>query len=105
MPENTQNTSDEPIGVYGMLWMRFMEEQHPDLVEMMEQKQQYLNVARSVDRSAADYRDLLDEQYERVNPRPESYAFEELLQWEQERMFYTDSAVMREIVLIPVTTL
>ena len=104
MPENEQNTSVEPIGVYGMRWMNFMEEQHSNLVKMMQQKQQYLDVARSVDRSAMEYREILDEQYEQMNPRPESYQFEELLKWEQARMFYSDGAVMRERVLIPITT-
>ncbi|MGN0676351.1 MAG: TnpV protein [Ruminococcus sp.] len=91
----------QPIGIYGMKWMDFMEENYPHLVEEMKLYHRYLTVARSVDKSAQDYRDLLDKQYEQMNPRPTN--FEEVLKWEQARMFYSDSTVMREIVLIPVT--
>ena len=51
---------EEPIGVYGMKWMNFMQEQHPDLVDVMQFHGNYLTVARSVDRSARKYRELLD---------------------------------------------
>ena len=91
----------ETIGNYGKMWMRFMEEQHPELVQEM-QPGQLEAVARSVDRSAWEYRELLDTQYEQMNPRPTD--FEAALQWERARAFYTDSAVMRERVLVAVTT-
>ena len=91
----------ETIGNYGKMWMRFMEEQHPELVQEM-QPGQLEAVARSVDRAAWEYRELLDAQYEQMNPR--STDFEAALQWERARAFYTDSAVMRERVLVAVTT-
>ncbi|MBQ3256359.1 MAG: TnpV protein [Ruminococcus sp.] len=92
---------EEPIGSYGMKWIHFMEEQYPHLVTIMRFKHKFLTVARSVDKRAWDYRELLDEQYEKMNPRPEEYN--EVLAWEQTRAFYTDSTVMRERVLVPVT--
>ena len=92
---------EEPIGSYGMQWIDFMEKNHPGLVEMLRMKNQFLTVARSVDATAWEYRELLDKQFARENPRPTD--FNETLQWEQARMFYTDSAVMREKVLIPLT--
>jgi hypothetical protein len=56
-------------------------------------------VAQSVDDMAWDYRELLDRQYMELHPRPAE--FWEIVAWERTRMFYTDSAVMREKVLIP----
>jgi hypothetical protein len=94
---------EEPIGVYGMKWMNFMQEQHPDLVDVMQFHGNYLTVARSVDRSAQEYREILDSQYEQANPRP-TESYEEIRKWETTRAFYTDSTVMRERVLIPITT-
>ena len=102
MIEKEQTLEEAPIGVYGMRWMAFMEEQHPDLVELMQTRQQYLTVARSVDSEAETYQELLYQQYEQMEPRPET--FEEILAWEKQRQFYTESAVMREKVLVPITT-
>ena len=94
---------EQPIGIYGMKWMNFMQEQHPDLVDVMQFHGNYLTVARSVDRSAQEYREILDSQYEQANPRP-TESYEEIRKWETTRAFYTDSTVMRERVLIPITT-
>ena len=102
MIEKEQTLEEAPIGVYGMRWMAFMEEQHPDLVELMQTRQQYLTVARSVDSEAETYQELLYQQYEQMAPRPET--FEDILAWEKQRQFYTESAVMREKVLVPITT-
>jgi hypothetical protein len=101
--EAEPSMEEEPIGSYGMQWMHFMETQHPELVELMELRNQYLTVARSVDKAAWEYRELLDSQYEQMNPRPTG-SFEKIEQWERTRTFYTDSTVMRERVLVPVTT-
>ena len=92
---------EEPIGIYGMKWMDFMEENYPHLVEEMKLYHRYLTVARSVNSKAENYRDLLDDQFAEMNPRPTD--FEEVLKWEQAKMFYSDSTVMREIILVPVT--
>ena len=94
---------EEPIGGYGIKWMNFMQEQHPDLVDVMQFHGNYLTVARSVDRSAQEYRKILDSQYEQANPRP-TESYEEIRKWETTKAFYTDSTVMRERVLIPITT-
>ena len=75
---------------------------HPELVEVMRMKHSFLTTARSVDRSAWEYRDLLDRQYEQMYPRPNG-TFEQNLAWERTRAFYTDGTVMRERVLVPVT--
>ena len=93
---------EEPIGSYGMAWMHFMEENHPELVEVMRMQHRFLTTARSVDRSAWEDRELLDRQYEQMYPRPNG-TFEENLRWEKTRAFYTDGTVMRERVLIPLT--
>lgn len=103
LTESEPTLDEEPIGMYGMRWMDFMEQQHPDLVELMQFRNNYLTVARSVDRSAQAYRELLDEQYAQMNPRP-TEDYEEIRKWEETRKFYTDGTVMRERVLIPVTT-
>ena len=100
--ETEPSMEQEPIGSYGTVWMHFMESNHPELVEVMRMKHSFLTTARSVDRSAWEYRNLLDQQYEQMNPRPNG-TYEENLKWERTRQFYTDGTVMRERVLIPVT--
>lgn len=52
--------------------------------------------------TAWEYRNLLDRQYEQMNPRPNG-TYEENLAWERTRQFYTDGTVMRERVLVPLT--
>jgi len=89
------------IGTYGTAWLEWMEDSHPKLVREMQKKQTLYAVAQSVDDSAWEYRELLDNQYAKSNPRPKEY--EEVVAWERTRTFYTDSAVMRERVLIPCT--
>ncbi|MDE7363737.1 MAG: TnpV protein [Ruminococcus sp.] len=101
LTESELSEEEEPIGIYGMKWMTFMEENYPHLVEEMKLYHRYLTVARSVEKNAQEYRDLLDDQFAQENPRPTD--FEEVLKWEQAKMFYSDSTVMREIVLVPVT--
>ena len=100
--ETEPSMEQEPIGSYGTAWMHFMEDNHPELVEVMRMKHSFLTMARSVDKSAWEYRELLDRQYEQMNPRPNG-TFEENLRWEKTRAFYTDGTVMRERVLIPLT--
>ena len=100
--EAEPSMEEEPIGSYGMAWIHFMESNHPELVEVMRMKHSFLTTARSVDKSAWEYRMLLDEQYAKANPRPNT-GFEANLRWEKTRAFYTDGTVMRERVLIPVT--
>jgi hypothetical protein len=92
---------DEPIGTYGTDWLDFMQSNHPKLVEQMTVSGTLAEVARSVDERAWNYRFLLDEQYEEHYPRPTEY--ETVIAWARTRQFYTDSAVMREKVLIPHT--
>lgn len=100
---NTEpSVEEEPIGSYGTAWIQWMQDNHKKKVREMKAKGIFLTVARSVDESAWDYRNLLDRQYEKANPRPET--FEEIVSWERTREFYTDSAVMRESVLIPITS-
>ena len=100
--EAEASTEQEPIGSYGTAWMHFMESNHPELVEVMRMQHSFLTTARSVDKSAWEYRMLLDRQYEQMNPRPNT-GFEANLRWERTRAFYTDGTVMRERVLIPLT--
>ena len=100
--EAEPSTEQEPIGSYGTAWMHFMESNHPEMVEVMRMKHSFLTTARSVNRSAWEYRELLDRQYEQMYPRPNG-TFEENLAWERTRQFYTDGTVMRERVLVPLT--
>ena len=93
---------DEPITFYGFRWVDWMHENHPDLVSEMKRKDIFHMVAMSIDKSAWDYRDLLESQYANFHPRPET--FEEIVKWEFTRNFYIDSSVMREKVLIPLTS-
>jgi hypothetical protein len=92
---------EEPIGHYGTEWLEFMKEHHPHLVGEMRMKHNLLTVARAVDERAWEYRELLDRQYAQTYPRPMNY--EDVVKWEKTRMFHTDSAVMREKVLVAVT--
>ena len=90
------------IGSYGRKWIDFMVQNHLDLVWEMTKAETFEEVARSVDDEAWEYRELLDNQYAKQNPRPQN-SFEQIVAWEYTRQFYTDSAVMRERVLVPRT--
>jgi hypothetical protein len=82
-----------------------MESHHPKLFRQLEKKGTLYAVARGVDKRAWEYKELLDRQYESVNPRPHEWEDEsEHSSWKFTRNFYTDSAVMREKVLIPYRT-
>ena len=97
------SVEEEPIGKYGMCWMNFMKENYFHLVEEMQFYNRYLTVARSVDRRAREYKEILERDFEKMNPRPDGNSFEENLAWNQAMDFYVDGAVMREVVLVPVT--
>jgi predicted unusual protein kinase regulating ubiquinone biosynthesis (AarF/ABC1/UbiB family) len=92
----------DQIGTYAEKWFAFMERNHPRLVKKMLASGTLLEVAQSVDDTAWEYRELLDAQYMKLHPRPKT--FEEIVKWETTRCYYTDGQVMREKVLIPVTT-
>lgn len=95
------NQATEQIGYYGQAWMSFMEENHPKLAAKMQKQGAFENVARSVNRSACDYCDLLRRQYAQQNPPPDDP--EAYRSWKYTRDYYIDSAVMRERVLVAVT--
>ena len=97
---------EKPIGSYGRRWMEWMENNHKGKVRQMKKSGTYHDVARSVDKRAWDYKQLLDRQYEQMHPRPleiEGLVNDELRAWKFTRDFYTDSAVMRDDVLMAVT--
>jgi len=96
------STEDDLVGTYGMKWLDFMQRNHPKLVKRMITDGTLVAVARSVDDAAWEYRELLDNQYERAYPRPN--GFEKIVEWETTRTFYTDGEVMRDRVLVPITT-
>ena len=93
---------EEPVGSYGIKWMQWMEDNHPEKVAEMMLHHRYLTVARSVDARAWEYRNRLDQQYLEANSRP--HGFEQIQEWEKTRAFYTDGATMRDIVHLAVTT-
>jgi hypothetical protein len=108
MTKNIIKTATEPsieeipLGAYGTAWLNWMEDNHKKKVREMKSKGIFLTVARSVDKSAWDYRKILDRDYEYMHPRP--CGEDELRKWEFTRAYYSDSAVMRERVLEPYTT-
>ena len=93
--------AEEPIGIYGLQWMHFMEKEYPEWVEVLQFEHRYLTEARKIDKSAWEYRLLLDAQYEKENPRPDN--FEETVAWARTQQFFSDSTVMREMILVPPT--
>ena len=89
------------LGYYGMRWLDFMENNHPNICRKLAKNGTLFAVAESVNKTASNYKLLLDRQYEQLHPRP--YEFEgedELKSWTFTRNFYTRGAVMREKVLI-----
>ncbi|MBR5361993.1 MAG: hypothetical protein IK134_01525 [Oscillospiraceae bacterium] len=95
------NQETEQIGYYGQAWMSFMEENYAKLAAQLQKCGTYEEVARSVDRSACDYCDLLRKQYAQQNPPPDDP--EAYRTWKYTRDYYINSTVMRERVLIAVT--
>ena len=92
---------DFEIGTYGCDWIEFMEENHKDKVRQMKANGTFIDVAKSVDARAWDYRELLEKQYMKAHPYPNTYY--ENVQYHRTMDFYVRGAVMREIVLIAVT--
>ncbi|WP_369681557.1 TnpV protein [Ruminococcus flavefaciens] len=103
MIEHEPSLKEEPIGLYGKMWMENMEKNYPAKVELMMFYHRYLTVARSVDKRAMEYYEQLSDQYDRNNPRPTT-GFETILEWEKMKKYEIDHLVMTEIVLVPVTT-
>jgi len=95
-------TTRSEVGSYARKWLDFMVEHHPDLVWEMTKSETLEAVAQSVDDTAWNYHDLLEKQYAEAHRRPKT--FEEIVKWEYTRAFYVNGAVMREKVLIPITT-
>lgn len=93
---------DETLGFYAHAWMEFMDTYHPELAQQMQGDGTYERAARAVEHSANDYRDLLNRQYAQQNPPPEGLSA--LRAWYHTRDFYVNSMVMRENVLVAVTT-
>ena len=94
-PEPTME--EQPIGIYGLRWMEFMQKNHEIEVEVMMMDHKFRTVARRVDEEAENYNEILFNQYAAENPRP--HQFEEILKWEEARQFYVESSVMRDVVL------
>jgi hypothetical protein len=92
---------EEPIGTYGMRWIDWMKNYHSHLVAEMRMNNNFLTVARSVDKEAWEHRAILDRDYEQMHPRPTEY--EDVVSWERTRTYYSDNTVMRETVLMAVT--
>jgi hypothetical protein len=88
---------ESPIGSYGTRWLSFMENNHKKLFRELKKSDTLIKVARSVDKYARDYKNLLDRQYEQMYPRP--CEDEALRKWKFTRDYYTDGEVMRERVL------
>ena len=89
------------VGYYGMKWVEFMENHYPKLYRQLEKKQKLYAIALSVNKSAREYKDLLDRQYEQLHPRP--YEWEDVSEhrsWKFTRDFYTDHEVMVDKVLV-----
>ena len=100
---NEPSMTEEPIGIYGRMWMQNMEKNYPEKVELMMFYHRYLTVARSVDKRASEYWEQLSDQYDKRVPRPTN-SYEAVLDWSRNKKFEIDHIVMTEIVLVPVTT-
>ncbi|MBR5180260.1 MAG: TnpV protein [Lachnospiraceae bacterium] len=100
---NEPSLEEQPIGIFGKMWMENMEKNYPEKVEMMMFFHRYLTVARSVDKRAEEYYDQLSEQYNRNNPRPQNSS-EEIATWETMKKYEIEHLIMTEVVLVPVTT-
>jgi hypothetical protein len=95
-------TDEFPVGFYGERWLSFMESNYPKLYRELKRKGTLRKVARSVHISAAEYKQLLDRQYDEYHFAPPFFfSEEEQRSWNFTRDFYTDGAVMRERVLVP----
>ena len=92
---------DLEIGTYGCAWMEWMVENHKDKVRKMQTEGTYHAVAKSVNDEAMTYWELLERQYLKANPYPNT--FEENVKYHATKNFYVEGAVMREKVLIPRT--
>ena len=92
---------DIDIGTYGCAWMEWMEENNADEVQKMLRAGTYHTVAKSVDDEAMEYWELLERQYLKAYPYPNT--FEENVKYHATKNFYVEGAVMREKVLIPRT--
>ena len=55
MIQNEPSMMEEPVGLYGRMWMQNMEKNYPEKVELMMFYHRYLTVARSVDKRASEY--------------------------------------------------
>ncbi len=99
--ETEPSLEQEPLGVYGLKWKHWMEDNYPELVEWMCYRGIFLTTARSQEIAADEYYDLLEAQFDRENPRPRD--FNETVAWEQTKAAELDSAVMRDVLLTPVT--
>ena len=92
------------IGYYGKQWIDFMKNHHPKLFRQLKKNQTLFTVAQSVNKSAQEYKDLLDHQYEQMHPRPYEWeGISEHRSWKFTRDFYTEHEVMVDCVLIPLT--
>ena len=88
------------VGIYGTRWLSFMESNHPKFYRKLEREGTLYEVARSVHIYAAEYKQLLDKQYDEYHYAPKVWLDEEERRsWEFTRDFYTDGEVMRESVL------
>lgn len=94
--------NNEMIGRYGQLWMEFMETHEPQKATQMQEQGVFEDTARLVDRDAAEYCRLLNRQYAQQNPPPDDA--DGYRKWRYARDYYVDSAVMRERVLIVVSS-
>jgi hypothetical protein len=97
-----QTLTLQDIGSYGREWIDFMEGNHPQKVREMQEDGRFLEVAQSVDDEAWAYDELLTNQYLKAHPYPNTY--EENVRYHRTKNFHVEGAVIREKVLIPITT-
>ena len=100
MTQQEKQIEEMKIGIYGRRWIEWMENNHKKDVRDMKKRGVFLEVAKSTDEYARDYKKLLDRQYDEYHFRPLEFASEdERKSWEFTRNYYTDGVVMRERVL------
>jgi hypothetical protein len=91
--------TEEFLGIYAQRWLTWAEKNYPQATARLRQSRKVLTTAREVEKSAQNYKEVLEKEYQIHNPRP--LKFEEILKWEEQKDLEIDSKIMRERVLIP----
>ncbi|MDR3090654.1 MAG: hypothetical protein LBU36_00435 [Clostridiales bacterium] len=88
---------EEPIDRWGRAWQKFVKEQYPTDVTVLQLQCRWAIIPRLIDREAWEMYDRLEKQYTAENPRPKDFM--ECARWEKMKSLEIDGTIMREIAL------